>query len=192
MAASIAQRWLLTMFESWSGAGTKFFNKSALFSGCQTALRGVREAELGGRLTNAARKLHEIELWHWCAVVEKYDATALGVSGGGGEYSVQSGECVRRAAPGYVKREASVDVMFMLVSISSLHVHVRLRLDERCDALAAGPLRLEPVGIHAASWQRHNCSTHLGLTLAAGAQSQAQTRLHLCSLVTSRQHDITN
>jgi alpha,alpha-trehalase len=51
LAASIAQRWLLTMFESWSSAGTKFFHK----------------------------------------MVEKYDATALGVSGGGGEYSVQSG-----------------------------------------------------------------------------------------------------
>jgi hypothetical protein len=30
LAASIAQRWLLTMFESWSSAGTKFFHKSAL------------------------------------------------------------------------------------------------------------------------------------------------------------------
>jgi hypothetical protein len=29
LAASIAQRWLLTMFESWSSAGTKFFHKSA-------------------------------------------------------------------------------------------------------------------------------------------------------------------
>lgn len=29
LAASIAQRWLLTMFESWSSTGTKFFHKSA-------------------------------------------------------------------------------------------------------------------------------------------------------------------
>lgn len=28
LAASIAQRWLLTMFESWSSEGTKFFHKS--------------------------------------------------------------------------------------------------------------------------------------------------------------------
>mmetsp|Transcript_3283 Transcript_3283/g.9510 ORF Transcript_3283/g.9510 Transcript_3283/m.9510 type:complete len:550 (-) Transcript_3283:20-1669(-) len=50
LAQSIAQRWLLTMFTSWSSKGK--FNKK---------------------------------------MVEKYDATAIGVSGGGGEYAVQAG-----------------------------------------------------------------------------------------------------
>jgi hypothetical protein len=43
MAASIAQRWLLTMFESWSSVGTKFFHKSApSFCIPQTALQAAR------------------------------------------------------------------------------------------------------------------------------------------------------
>jgi hypothetical protein len=45
-------------------------------------------------MIGTAITLHDTRLWHGCAVVEKYDATALGVSGGGGEYSVQSGERV--------------------------------------------------------------------------------------------------
>ena len=51
LAASLAQRWLLTMFTSWSSPG---------------------------------------RLYH--KMVEKWDATAIGKSGGGGEYSVQTGE----------------------------------------------------------------------------------------------------
>jgi len=50
LAASLAQRWLLTMYTSWSSPG---------------------------------------RLYH--KMVEKWDATAIGKSGGGGEYSVQTG-----------------------------------------------------------------------------------------------------
>lgn len=46
----------------------------------------------------------------------------------------------------------------------------RIWLDERRDAVAAGPLRLGPGSVHAASWQCDHCSAHVGVTgrLAGG------------------------
>ena len=92
LAASIAQRWLLTMFESWSSTGTKFFHKSAF--NCANGL--MCTALLMSWVWVVARQARQesdrvLTCALWGTVVEKYDATALGVSGGGGEYSVQSG-----------------------------------------------------------------------------------------------------
>ena len=50
------------------------------------------ELDVGGGTAGTATSYWVLTCDLWGTVVEKYDATALGVSGGGGEYSVQSGE----------------------------------------------------------------------------------------------------
>lgn len=56
-------------------------------------------------------------------------------------------------------------------SFSCARPRCRLRVDERCDAVAAGPIWLESLSIHPTSWQRHHCSAHLGLMLLHAAKA---------------------
>jgi hypothetical protein len=129
------------------------------------------ELDVGGGRACTASHCWVLTCVVWNSVVEKYDATALGVSGGGGEYSVQSGnhgaQCAMIMTTHGIAGHGSVRVGMFVRSTWFMCTQPRCRLwlDEWSDAVAAGPLRLGSLRIHTAGWQRHHCIAHLGLML---------------------------